>query len=169
MIKIVQGGQTGVDRGAWRGAVECGLERGGWMPADGCDELGLIPNEARSDLRPALNGGGNRARTIANILDSDAVLIVVPDAAKGCTTPGTRLTWKQARDKDKPRLVIDGSDRQVAHVAPWLRELLERWSRDTDSAIRLFRLMLAGPRASLWPEGEETARRVVHAIAEVCR
>ena len=161
---IIQGGQTGVDRGAWRGAGDMGLARGGWMPASQHDELGLIPGEVSHNLRPALNGGENRSRTIANVVDADAVLIIHPP---GRMSPGTSLTWLQAGANGKPWIVIDGSPRRLNHVEPWLREVHGRFLNSTDAAIRMFRLMVAGPRASKWSDGFDVARRAMHIVGAV--
>jgi hypothetical protein len=172
-ITIRTGGQTGVDRGAWLGARDAGLERCGWMPHDMRDELGLIPDEVRADLRPALNGGGTAARTTANVMDTRAVVIIVPDATKGTVrTAGTRLTYRLARREADRRglhwIVTDGTDPQVHRLVAWFEQVME-WSWVGALDGRLFDLMIAGPRASLWPEGEATARRIVQRIAEVAR
>ena len=42
-IKIVSGGQTGVDRGALEAAVALGLDFGGWAPHGWIAEDGTIP------------------------------------------------------------------------------------------------------------------------------
>ena len=49
-IKIVSGGQTGVDQGALEAAVALGLEHGGWAPARWLAEkpLGAIPGRETS-------------------------------------------------------------------------------------------------------------------------
>lgn len=162
-IRIIQGGQTGVDRGAWRGAIEAGLPRVGWMPHDMRDELGLIPDEVRADLKQ--HSGGLSARTSSNVRGSHAVICIVEDATRGIRSPGTRETWRLAKQDECAVIVIDGTDAQLARLAQWLHDLseLETFGRD------VFDLMLAGPRASIWPEGEEVARRVVKRIAEVCK
>lgn len=162
-LRILQGGQTGVDRGAWRGAVESGLLRGGWMPHDMRDEYGPIPDEVANDLKR--HSAGLLARTRQNVRESDAVVIVITDAVAGIGSPGTQRTFVYAKVKGKPALVIDGSESQLARLEPWWRDMSRRGRYPGVP----FDLMLAGPRASLWPDGEETARRVVHRIAEVCR
>jgi len=42
-LKIMSGGQTGVDRGALEAALELGIECGGWCPAGRLAEDGRIP------------------------------------------------------------------------------------------------------------------------------
>lgn len=166
-LRIRSGGQTGVDAGALRGAIACGLEVCGWMPSDERDENGLIPDDIRAHLR-RINTGGYRARTERNVEDADAVVIVIPDAVQGIppSDPGTLLTWRTARKRDVPVIVVDGSDRQVSRIAPWLRDVAHYYA---DAGVTTLDVMVAGPRRSNWPWGEETAWRVVQRIAEVCR
>lgn len=159
-LRIRQGGQTGVDRGAWLAARDASVERCGWMPNDERDELGRIPDEVRADLRP-LHAGGLSARTERNVWDADAVLIVVPDATRGCTTSGTRLTWRLAKRFRCPHLMVDRSGFSVPRAVNWVLGLGR-----SESALDL---MVAGPRASLWSEGEETARELVRLVIESMR
>ena len=42
-LKIVSGGQTGVDRGALQAAMDLGLDWGGWAPKGWRSEDGTIP------------------------------------------------------------------------------------------------------------------------------
>ncbi|MBO7684653.1 MAG: hypothetical protein J6T51_08020 [Kiritimatiellae bacterium] len=42
-LKIVSGGQTGVDRGALQAAMDLGLPWGGWAPKGWRAENGTIP------------------------------------------------------------------------------------------------------------------------------
>ena len=52
-LKIVSGGQTGVDQGALEAAAQLGLEFGGWAPARWLAEkpLGAIPGVYRKAMR----------------------------------------------------------------------------------------------------------------------
>ncbi|HEX3129094.1 MAG TPA: putative molybdenum carrier protein [Thermoanaerobaculia bacterium] len=40
MVKVISGGQTGVDQAALRAAQDCGLEVGGWCPPGRLCETG---------------------------------------------------------------------------------------------------------------------------------
>jgi hypothetical protein len=73
MLKILSGGQTGVDRGALNAALEQGAPCGGWCPEGRLAEDGMIP-----DRYPVqeLKAGGYRQRTLQNILDGDGTLII---------------------------------------------------------------------------------------------
>jgi hypothetical protein len=43
-LKIISGGQTGVDRAALDAAMKHGVDCGGWCPAGRIDEFGRIPD-----------------------------------------------------------------------------------------------------------------------------
>src|SRR5210317_1948565 len=81
-LRIVSGGQTGVDRGALDAALTLGRVCGGWCPEGRLADDGPIP--ARYPLQE-LPGGGYRARTRRNVRDSDATLIVTFGAPTGGT------------------------------------------------------------------------------------
>ena len=72
-IKIVSGGQMGVDQGALEAAAQLGLEFGGWAPARWLAEkpLGAIPEAYRGAMREYPDQGSNaqnyRERTKANV------------------------------------------------------------------------------------------------------
>ena len=46
-MKIISGGQTGVDRAALDFAIEHGIEHGGWCPLGRLAEDGVIPERYR--------------------------------------------------------------------------------------------------------------------------
>ena len=77
-VKIVSGGQTGVDRGALEAAVALGLEFGGWAPHGWIAEDGLVPAQYRERMQEHPSMGGRardyRERTKANVRDSHATL-----------------------------------------------------------------------------------------------
>ena len=60
-IKIVSGGQTGVDQGALEAAARLGMEFGGWAPARWLAEkpLGAIPEAYRAAMREYPDQGSN--------------------------------------------------------------------------------------------------------------
>ena len=64
-VKIVSGGQTGVDRGALEAAVALGLEFGGWAPHGWIAEDGTIPAQYRERCRN-IHRWAAWHRTIAN-------------------------------------------------------------------------------------------------------
>lgn len=98
-LKIVSGGQTGVDRAALDAARELRLETGGWCPRGRRAEDGVIP-----DCYP-LQETASRSysvRTDWNVRDSDGTLVVVLDDISS----GTRLTIAAAHTWQKPLYVV---------------------------------------------------------------
>ncbi len=149
LVKIVSGGQTGVDRGALDAALESGWSCGGWCPAGRAAEDGPIPKryplESTSEPDPDV-------RTRRNVEDSDATLILCPAEPAG----GTGLTAQICRDLGRPCLIVDADKRDVEDAAAQARDFLNR------HGIRV--LNVAGPRESGWPGGHEYARKVVGAL-----
>ncbi|CAG1012336.1 hypothetical protein BURK2_04495 [Burkholderiales bacterium] len=72
MLKIISGGQTGVDRAALDAAIKCGAPCGGWCPDGRLAEDGPIPG--RYPLQE-LKGGGHLERTRQNVADSAGTAI----------------------------------------------------------------------------------------------
>jgi hypothetical protein len=130
-LRIVSGGQTGVDRGALDAAVALGIECGGWCPRGRLAEDGRIPRryplvECETSDYPV--------RTERNILDSDATLIL----CRGPLSGGTKLTRDLARRRGKPCLVVDlAYPTDAQRVRDWLVD------------FQVETLNVAGPRESL--------------------
>jgi hypothetical protein len=132
-MRIVSGGQTGVDRGALDAALALGLGAGGWCPLGRRAEDGEIP------LRYPLVETASRsypARTRMNVHDSDATLIL----ALGTLDSGSKLTADIAQREGKPFLVIqlDAAD-ALEKARAWL------------ATVKPQVLNVAGPRASKQP------------------
>src|SRR5688572_16678238 len=99
-MKIISGGQTGVDRAALDVALELGLPCGGWCPKGRKAEDGVIDpkyplQETSTDDYPQ--------RTEKNVQDSDATLILT----RGKPDGGTALTRSLAREHKKPCKVVN--------------------------------------------------------------
>jgi hypothetical protein len=102
-LKIVSGGQTGVDRAALDVALKHGIACGGWCPAGRLDEFGRIPDrypvkewkENNKEERSLDRLGGLEtaapwekrdvfaARTSQNVKDSDGTVIVYCEQLHG--------------------------------------------------------------------------------------
>jgi hypothetical protein len=132
LVKIVSGGQTGVDRAGLDAGLDAGLAVGGWCPSGRLAEDGVIP--ARYPLREMVRPG-YPPRTRQNVLDSDATLIL-SDAEP---TGGTRLTMVFARKLAKPFLVAAPDTADPAVLAAWLAD------------HRVGVLNVAGPKESKRP------------------
>ena len=160
-IKIVSGGQTGVDRGALEAAMALGLDFGGWAPHGWIAEDGTIPTQHRERMQEHPSMGGRaqdyRERTKANVRDSHATLILVDSLP---LSGGTRLTEKTAVSMMRSHKVIAMSAANAKEEAlKWLRQL-----RGLSSALVL---NVAGPRESKCPGIQERARRFLTSQSSV--
>ncbi|MEM9644652.1 MAG: putative molybdenum carrier protein [Planctomycetota bacterium] len=185
-VRIVSGGQTGVDRAGLDFAIDLGMEHGGWCPAGRLAEDGRIPNryqltEHDSPFYPA--------RTEQNVLDSDATLILF----RGRLSGGSKLTKRLAVRHAKAFLSIDISEPDVrpgpnsASDADDLRPPGDvafpmesspsrlftddvQWSELVDrvrswlQATPVNTLNVAGPRESTSPGIERAAKKFLHLV-----
>lgn len=133
LLRIVSGGQTGVDRAALDVAMERGIPCGGWCPARRAAEDGPIP--PRYPLRETPSSDPAE-RTEWNVRDSDGTLLLTTGAA----SPGTDLTAGLARRIGRPRYVVR------LDALPDARDFRE-WLR----THRIRTLNIAGPRESESP------------------
>jgi predicted Rossmann-fold nucleotide-binding protein len=132
-VRVVSGGQTGVDRAALDVAIELGMAHGGWCPKGRLAEDGLIPAHYRLT---ETDSPDYAVRTERNVLDSDATLIL----CRGRPGGGTELTQRLAERHGKPHLVVDLEESpQPDDAARWLQ------------ALRPAVLNVAGPRESQSP------------------
>jgi hypothetical protein len=155
-MKIITGGQTGVDRAALDAAIACGVAWGGWCPNDGWAEDFPHPPGLLARY-PGLRGtplSDPAQRTEWNVRDSDAILIVV-DHAGLSVSQGTAGATEWADYYGKPFLVIDvGQPDADAQVAAWLREQCRRFGAD-------MALGVGGPRESEAPGIYANTRRLM--------
>ena len=136
-MKIISGGQTGVDRAALDAARELGLPHGGHVPKGRWTEEGPLSSEYSGMIET--EGRHPAARTKQNVRSADATLIFVHGECEG----GTLLTLRKARDWGKPHLVIDLACTSAAEAIAAIREWLAANAPKT--------LNIAGPRASKNP------------------
>ena len=135
-IKIISGGQTGVDRAALDFAIRRGLKHGGWCPRGRLAEDGVIPPvyQLRETDSPEYE-----ERTERNVLDSDATLIV---ARQRELSSGTAFTKFCVERHDRPLLLLcerDGVEKCTAALSKFLE------------AHKVHTLNIAGPRESQAP------------------
>lgn len=148
MLKIVSGGQTGVDRVALDVAIEWGIPHGGWCPAGRRAEDGVIPDEYDLTETASRNYA---VRTEQNIVDSDATLVFYCDVVSG----GTSLTIALAKKQNKPLLAID-----VGSSLFSVAEQIENWIAEHSIQV----LNIAGPRLSSSPELPDRIRPILNAV-----
>src|SRR5215472_7878906 len=106
-MKIISGGQSGVDRAALDVAIERGMAWGGWCPKGGwaedfSDQPGLLNKYPRLRETPLSQP---EQRTEWNARDSDAILIIV-DREGLSVSEGTKCAQAWANHYGKPLLVI---------------------------------------------------------------
>jgi len=138
-VRIISGGQTGVDRGALDFALWNGVECGGWCPPGRKSESGRIPE--RYPLREVEIPDYDE-RTRRNILDSDATLVIT---AGGKMEKGTRLTLKWAGEYGRPLYHLDLESMDIPGEA--VMEGLADWLGSTVTST----LNVAGNRESTSP------------------
>lgn len=82
-IKVISGGQTGVDQAALRAAKRLGIPTGGWMPFGWTTEAGPRPDFEDLYGMVECQKPGYPVRTRANILNSDATIWLEPIGSRG--------------------------------------------------------------------------------------
>jgi len=146
VLKVISGGQTGVDRAALDAAIETGIPRGGFAPKGRKAEDGRIPEKYHME---ELTKGGYPARTKKNIEASDGTLVF----CQGKPKTGTKLTVELAAELGKPCLVIDidavDQSRASRMVYDWI------------ISKRILTMNVAGPRLSSSPSVAAMAKQVL--------
>jgi hypothetical protein len=156
-MKIVSGGQTGVDRAALDAAIETGLTCGGWCPRGGWAEdrpeppglLAVYPQlKATPQADPA-------ERTEWNVRDSSGLMVLV-DRHGLSVSKGTEHALAAADRFGKPHIVIDlDRDNAVTQARAWLA--------NKQSPLDL---CIGGPRESEAPGIYAKARAFLRALLE---
>ena len=150
LVRIISGGQTGVDRAALDVAMARGLPCGGWVPRGRRAEDGRLP--LQYPMRESRRNSYEE-RTRLNVRDADGTLILT----RGRPIGGTALTAALAQRLGKPCLLVDLENApDPATINQWIDERhpgsQRRWTQ---------REHLPG---HLWPSGSPAA----HAAAIIC-
>ena len=147
-LKIITGGQSGVDRAALDVANELAIPYGGWCPRGGwaedlTDPPGLLAQYPLLRETPLADPA---QRTQWNLRDSDVVLIMTL-AGGLAVSKGTALAREIAERDGKPLLVVglDETD-AVPKTRQWLHGLLRGQAPN-----QLLALGIGGPRESEAP------------------
>ncbi len=146
MIKIISGGQTGVDRAALDAALESGVNVGGWCPQGREAEDGPIAEKYPLQELP---DSGYKKRTLKNVQESDATVIIYFESISG----GTEKTLLYCLNEKKPYLLIDGSGMTTDIASKRIKKFID------ENKISL--LNVAGPRASTEKRGYEYTKQVI--------
>jgi len=145
-MKLISGGQSGVDRAALDVAIARGIEYAGWCPKGGwaedfTDPPGLLAKYPRLKETPLADPA---QRTEWNVRDADACLIIV-DKGGVEVSAGTALARELAHRLRKPLLVADLGNPEIAkHAALWLRVQEGRHGKSLSLAV-------GGPRETEAP------------------
>jgi len=142
-MKLISGGQSGVDRAVLDVALARGIDYGGWCPQGGWAEdfprpPGLLAQYPKLQETPLADPA---QRTEWNVRDADACLIIV-DAGGIGVSRGTALAQELAHRYRKPLLVADLAAADIRKdAALWLRVQVARHGGD-------LKLAVGGPRES---------------------
>ena len=125
LIKIISGGQTGVDQAALQAALDLDIPIGGWCPPDRSCENGAIPE--RFSLTPTdveCNANAphipRSKRTELNVRQADGTLVL---SQSKDLDAGTAYTVQIARQLYKPVLAVQiNSENCVPTILNWLNE-----------------------------------------------
>jgi hypothetical protein len=145
-MKLISGGQTGVDRAVLDVAIEQNIAYGGFCPKGGWAEdlpapPGLLAKYPDLEETPLADPA---QRTEWNARDADACMIVI-DAGGLDVSAGTALAQELAHQYRKPLFVVNlGNPEILKHAALWLRVQHGRHG----AALRL---AIGGPRESEAP------------------
>jgi len=145
-LKIVSGGQTGVDRAALDAALESGVSAGGWCPEGRQAEDGPIAEKYPLQELP---DGSYKERTLKNVQDSDATVIIYFESISG----GTEETLLYCLNEKKLYLLIDGSGITEDSASKRIKHFID------ENQISL--LNIAGPRASKEKRAYEYTKQVI--------
>ena len=160
-MKLLSGGQTGVDRAVLDVAIARGIPYAGWCPKGGWAEdfpapPGLLAKYPELNETPLADPA---QRTEWNVRDADACLIVV-EAGGTEVSAGTMLAGELAHRYRKPLLIAKLDDSEsLKRTSLWLRVQAARHGDDLNLAI-------GGPRESEAPGIHQRATRFVEELLE---
>jgi putative molybdenum carrier protein len=158
-MKLLSGGQSGVDRAVLDVALARGLPYGGWCPKGGWAEdcptpPGLLTKYPHLKETPLPDPA---QRTEWNVRDADACLILV-GAGGPEISAGTTLAKELAQRYRKPLLVVDLREPGILErAASWLRAQQTKHGNG-------FTLAIGGPRESEAPGIYQRAVRFIAAL-----
>ena len=153
-MKIISGGQTGVDRAALDVALKHRIKCGGWCPPGRTAEDGKIPD--RYPLKE-LRKGDNEARTKQNVRDADGTIVIYFHELEG----GTAYTIGCCIEERQPHRLIDAAKYSPEDAATLMVAFVVNHDIET--------LNIAGPRESEWKGAYNYALRAVDVFASRIR
>lgn len=160
-MKLISGGQSGVDRAVLDVAMALDLPYGGWCPKGGWAEdfpepPGLLARYPGLTVTPLADPA---QRTEWNVRDADACMILA-GAGGPANSAGTALAQRLAHRYRKPLFVVDlDAPQRLDHAGLWLRVQQARRGE-------ALRLAIGGPRESEAPGIYRSAEAFVSALIE---
>jgi hypothetical protein len=145
-VRVISGGQTGVDRAALDVARALAIPCGGWCPRGRRAEDGPIPESYPLRETPS---AAYPERTAWNVRDSDGTLVITRGRPRG----GTALTVSLARRAGKPVMV---ANLEGGASASEIRKFI------LSNEIRV--LNVAGPRESEAPGIHDEAAALLREV-----
>jgi hypothetical protein len=124
LLTIISGGQTGADRAALDFAIARGIEHGGWCSAG---------------RRAETESARYRVRTVRNVRDGDATLILNLGELEGGSRETQRIAERQGKSVRVVQVDAPTTDAELHELREWLR------------VNAVARLNVAGPRESKRP------------------
>jgi hypothetical protein len=168
-MKLLSGGQSGVDRAVLDVAIERGLAYGGWCPKGGWAEdfpapPGLLAKYPRLQETPLADPA---QRTEWNLRDADACMIVI-DSGGLAVSAGTGLAQDLAHRYRKPLLIAQlDQEATLEHSAFWLRVQAARHDAKPGAKPGAgLTLAIGGPRESEAPGIYQRATSFLRAMIE---
>ena len=120
VVKVISGGQNGVDHAGLRAAKACGLATGGSLPK-GCKTLDGPKLELITEYgMKELGTPDYVTRTGVNVLNSDGTIRI----ATNFESPGERCTLRFIRAYNKPYIdvALGDPDTEIGAVRAWLEK-----------------------------------------------
>ena len=151
LLKIVSGGQTGVDRAGLDVALKYKIPCGGWCPKGHIAEDGVIsPHYPLKETESS----DYEVRTEWNVRDSEGTLVLNQGELAG----GTAFTVECAKKYGKPCIIIDVKEKRKHAIS----DVIE-WIEENDIKV----LNVAGPRESKAPGIYRIAREFLEEMLKV--
>jgi hypothetical protein len=119
ILKVISGGQTGVDQAALRAARACGIATGGWAPKGWLTEDGPQKELLESFGLRQIGTASYKARTIANVREADFTLWVGKAGSTGFYATNDACLWNR---KPMAEVPLDEPIREL-----FIRDISRPW------------------------------------------